>query len=117
MYVTKLQILAAEALRKNGMKATKENVNQVVASMRAVGIASSSKDMADVAEMAAASCGNFKGSSLLKSVRKEVVAEVKPAGCSCPRCGKPMVLAQLRTRPCSYCTSCYIALPFKSDEK
>lgn len=111
-----MQIIAAKALRERGMKATKENVSQVVASMKSVGVNSNSLDIKAVAEIATASCSKFKGINLLKAMHKEVVAETKPTGSSCPRCGKPMIFAQLRTRPCSYCASCYIALPFKSEE-
>jgi len=114
-----LQKAAMLEIRKKGKPATREAVTRVVASMISVGVTSSSKeeDINRVAKIAASSYSKFKGTNLLAVKRTANVVEKtkhNPSGTTCPRCHLPMVIADTKTRPVSYCTNgCRIALPFE----
>ncbi len=122
MSMTKLQLTAITALRHEGLKATKENVNRIVSSMVTAGASNNSSidELATTASIAVESFNKFKGTKLLsKSVKEEVqtTAKYEQCGMSCPRCGRPMVYAKIRTRNVGYCTgNCHIALPFKKND-
>lgn len=121
MKMTRLQLTAVTALRKEGLLATKENVNRIVSSMVVAGANndSSIKVLAETANIAVESFNKFKGTKLLSNSVKDktkTTAKYEQCGMSCPRCGRPMVYADIRTRKVGYCIGdCHIALPFKEE--
>ena len=121
MKLTRLQLTAVTALKKEGYKPNQENINKIVSSMVVAGATNDSSvtTLAETAVIAVESFGKFKGTNLLsRTVKDEVktTAKYEQCGMSCPRCGKPMVFANLRTRKCAYCIGdCHIALPFKEN--
>lgn len=120
MKMTRLQLTAITALRKNGFKATKENVDRIVSSMVVAGVDNNSSvdSLASTATLALNAFAKFKGTSMLSKTVKEpiVTAKYEQCGMSCPRCGRPMVFANVKTRKVAYCLGdCHIALPFKEN--
>lgn len=120
MKMTRLQLTAITALRNKGYKATKENVDRIVSSMVVAGATNDSSidSLASTVTLAINSFAKFKGTSLLSKTVKEprITAKYEQCGMSCPRCGRPMVFANVRTRKVAYCLGdCHIALPFKEN--
>ena len=118
MKMTKLQLTAITALRQEGYKATKENVDRIVSSMVIAGATNNSsiETLVKYSNIALSSFAKFKGTNLLSKTVKEseITSKYEQCGMSCPRCGRPMVYAKIRTRPVAYCIGdCHIALPFK----
>ena len=107
---------AIRALKKKGVRATKSAVDSVVASIRVSDSCTSLKSVVTSAALAVESYTKFNYSKLCAKKAKPVANCAKFSGTSCPRCGKPMVLVNSRTRKLSYCLNgCAIALPLKND--
>lgn len=119
MKMNTLQLTAMTALRQEGYKATKENVDRIVSSMVVAGATNNSSvdSLVKTATLAINSFAKFKGTQLLsKSVKESVTAKYEQCGMTCPRCGRPMVFANIKTRKVGYCLGdCHIALPFKEN--
>lgn len=120
----KLQFIASEALKACGCEVTRESVNFVTASMVGDGVNDRSSDASIISAATRAMeaySSKFKGiklSEVMRGAERAVTAKTVPSGHSCPRCGKPMVVASVMTRKVSYCMGdCHIALPFKKGEE
>lgn len=108
---------ALKAIRAKGIKPTKEMLNSVVASMRISGVdANNEKAVTASASVAVESALKFDFSKLLKKTpvaQQEPKAQLNFCGVACPRCGKPMIYANILNRQVGYCTNgCAIAVPF-----
>ena len=113
---------AIRMLKAKGKKATKYAVDSVVASMRfsGLGCESPKEKITAAAEIAVESYYKFNGSGIAAYKKREekpaLTGSTNFSGVSCPRCGKPMVFANIWNRKSSYCLNgCMIDLPFKDN--